>query len=135
MNLFRPIKLTNISPQWPTCGSSVDASLGFVPPRLGWPCLDTNFVTMIVSLLGELLNFGHIVLIFLVFFFRTNLLIFDFFPGSSTTNGARNPSCAHGGKLRGLRQCLGRQVCRRQLTPPLGVLASTAGGCLSQRTP
>jgi hypothetical protein len=33
---------------------------------------------MIVSLPGELLNFGHIVLIFFAFLFRTNFLIFDF---------------------------------------------------------
>ncbi len=49
-SLFCPIKPSNILPRWPTCGSLADASLGLVPPRLRWPCLDTNSTTTIVSL-------------------------------------------------------------------------------------
>jgi len=54
----------------PTCGSSTDASLGLVPLRPGWPCLDTDSTTMIVSLPGEFLNLGRTVLVFLVFSFE-----------------------------------------------------------------
>jgi hypothetical protein len=50
--LFRPIKPPSISTPWPTCGSLADVWLGLVPLRLGWPCLDTDFATMIVSLPG-----------------------------------------------------------------------------------
>ncbi len=56
-------KPSSISPQWPTCGSLVDASPILVPPRPGWPCLDTNSTIMIVSLPGELLNLGRTIII------------------------------------------------------------------------
>jgi hypothetical protein len=90
-SLFRPIKLSNISLRWPTCGSLADTSLGLVPPRPGWPCLDTDSATTIVSLPGELLNLRCTILIFLAFFPPTHLLIFDLFLGSSIASGGRNP--------------------------------------------
>jgi len=134
-SLFRPIKPLSISQRWPTCGSSVDASPGLVPSKPGWPCLDTDFVTTIVSLLGEFLNLGRTILIFLAFSlertFRFSIFL-QVFPQPAEQG---IPYCAHGKRLRGQRQCLGRQVYQHQLTPPLGVLASTVGRCLSRRAP
>jgi len=69
-SLFRPIKLSSISPRWPTCGSSADTSLRLVPLKPGWPCLDTYFATTIMSLPGELLNLGRTIFIFLAFSFE-----------------------------------------------------------------
>ncbi len=63
-SLFRRIKIPSISPPCPTCGSSADVWPGLVPPRPGWPFLDTDSATMIVSLLGQPINPGCTLLIF-----------------------------------------------------------------------
>jgi len=97
--------------------------------------LDTDSATMIVSLPGELLNLGRIVLIFLAFFLEQTFRFSIFLQVFPQPMEQGIPSRTHGGRLRGLRQCLGRQVCRHQLTPPLGVLASIAGRCLSRKAP
>jgi hypothetical protein len=97
--------------------------------------LDTNSTTTIVSLPGEFLNLGRTVLIFLAFSFERTFRFSIFLQVFPQPAEQRIPSCAQGGRLRGLRQCLGQQVCRHQLTPPLGVLASIAGRCLSRRAP
>ncbi len=78
-SLFRPIKLSSISPRWPTCGSSADASPRLVPPRPRWPCLDTYSATTIVSLPGELLNLGRTVIIFLAFSLEQTFWFQSFF--------------------------------------------------------
>jgi hypothetical protein len=114
---------------------STDVSPGFVPPKPGWPCLDTDFATTIMSLPRELLNLGHIVLIFLAFSLERTFRFSIFFQVFPQPAEQGIPSCAHGGRLRGLHQCLGRQVCRHQLTPPLGILGSIARRCLSRRAP
>ncbi len=67
----------------PTCGSSMEVSLGLVPLKPGWPCLDTNSTAMIMSLPSEPINLGHTILIFLAFSPRVSFLIFDLSLGSS----------------------------------------------------
>jgi len=128
-------KSSSISPQWPTCGSLVDASPILVPPKPGWPCLDTNSTITIMSLPGELLNLGRTIIIFLVFSLEWTFWFSIFLRVLPQLAEQGIPFRAHGERLKGLRQCLGRQVCRHQLTPPLGVLASTTGRCLSQKAP
>jgi len=134
-SLFHPIKPSSISSRWPTCGSSADASPGLVPPRPGWPCLDTDSATTIVFLLGELLNPRCTVLIFLIFSLEWTFWFSIFLQVLPQPAKQGIPSRAHGRRLRSLCQCLGRQVCWRQLMPPLGILALTTRRCLSLRAP
>ncbi len=78
-SLFCLIKLPSISLSWPTCGNSMDVWPGLVPLRPRWPCVDTNSVTTIVSLLGQPLNTRCTFIISLVFPPPANLFHFQFF--------------------------------------------------------
>ncbi len=90
-SLFRSIKLSNILLRWPTCGSSADVWLGLVPLRPGWPYLDTDSATTIVSLPGEHVNPRRTLLIFPTFSHPASLLNSNLSLHSSTTSGTRNP--------------------------------------------
>jgi len=78
-SLFRLIKLPNISPPWPTCGSLADVWPGLVPPKPGWPCLDTDSATTIVSLPSQPINLGRTCIISLVFSLLASLFHFRSF--------------------------------------------------------